>query len=294
MLGWTWGWNLSHGRSVLVPSAAVWYGAEDQLIGETSNGVAAHSGRGQALHNGVLELIERDAFMLHWLHRMSPPRFDRAGLRGDLALLAAGVEEAGYEVVLADISTDLGVPVVLALGIHEFGRRPALLVGAGASLDGAVALRHALRELFAAATGIRDAWRMSPPLEVNQVVELEDHCRAYEHPDWLPRAAFLWASDVTKDPPVVAEPRYAGGLDQLVERLASRGHDVIGVDISTPEVERCGIRVVRAIVPGLQPLAFGHRVRLGGRRLYEAPLRMAQNRGVLGEAELNPIPHCFP
>jgi ribosomal protein S12 methylthiotransferase accessory factor len=292
LLGWAWGWNVSRGRRVLVPSAAVWYGAEDQLVGETSNGVAAHSSRGHALANGALELIERDAFMLHWLHRISPPRIDRAQLRGNTAQLAAAVEGAGYDVVLADLTSDLGVPVVLALGVHELGMRPALLVGAGASLDAGAALRHALRELYAAASGVSDAWRLGAPLQVGEVVELEDHSRAYEHPDWLPRAAFLWAGAATKPPPS-GDSRAPGGLDELVARLAERGHDVIGVDITTPEVERCGLRVVRAIVPGLQPLAFGQRVRLGGRRLYEAPARMGASAAA-DEAELNPAPHCFP
>ena len=295
VLGWTWGWNVSRGERTLVPSAAVWYGAEDLLVGETSNGMAAHSGRGQALQNGILELIERDAFMIHWLHRMSPPRFDRERLRGDVAAMVDRVEEQGYTVVLADITTDLNVPVVLALGVHELGKRPALLVGAGASLEVATALHHAVRELYAAATGITGDWQLRPPLSVDEVVELEDHRRAYEHPDWLPYASFLWAGPVTKEPP---GGRPSGpsplGLRGLVEQLARKGHDAIGVDVSTPEVARCGVRVVRAIVPGLQPLAFGTRVRLGGRRLYEAPSRMDGARPVLTEAQLNAVPHCFP
>ena len=294
-LGWTWGWNVSRGERILVPSAAVWYGAEDLLVGETSNGVAAHSSPGQALHNGVLELIERDAFMIHWLHRISPPRFDPGQLRGEAAAMVQRIEEQGYTVVLADITTDLNVPVVLALGVHELRKRPALLVGAGASLDGATALRRAVRELYAAATGIMENWELRQPLNPDEVVDLKDHSRAYEHPDWLPKASFLWAGSVTKEPPgalsAESPPR---GLRPLVEQLGGKGHDVIGVDISTPEVARCGVRVVRAIVPGLQPLAFGARVRLGGRRVYEAPLRMDQTRPMLTEADLNQEPHCFP
>jgi ribosomal protein S12 methylthiotransferase accessory factor len=295
VLGWTWGWNVSRSERVLVPSSAVWYGAEDLLVGETSSGMAAHSGRGQALYNGVLELIERDAFMIHWLHRISPPLFDRDRLQGDAAATVDRLEEQAYKVVLADITTDLKVPVVLALGVHELGQKPALLVGAGASLDSATALRRALRELYAAATGIPTDWTLRPPLSADDVVELEDHSRAYEHPDWLPHASFLWAGQVMIEPPddPPASPS-SGSLRRLVEQLASNGQDVIGVDISTPEVARCGVRVVRAIVPGLQPLAFGTRVRLGGCRLYEAPRRMDDAWPILTEADLNPVPHCFP
>jgi ribosomal protein S12 methylthiotransferase accessory factor len=271
----------------------VWYGAEDLLVGETSNGVAAHSGRGQALHNAVLELVERDAFMIHWLHRISPPRFDCGRLTGRDAAMVERIEAQGYRVVLADITTDLNIPVVLALAIHERGERPALLVGAGASLDTATALRHAVRELYSAATGIRSDWQLRQPLSPDEVVELEDHSRAYEHPDWLPHASFLWAGPVATHHSA-GFPGSSCSFDSLVEQLASSGHDVIGVDITTPEVARCGVRVVRAIVPGLQPLAFGTRVRLGGRRLYDAPPRIGVTRPGGTEADLNPVPHCFP
>jgi ribosomal protein S12 methylthiotransferase accessory factor len=294
LLGWTWGWNVTRRRRVLVPSTAVWYGAEDLLVGETSNGVAAHSCRGPALQNAALELVERDAFMIHWLHGLSPPQFARDLLRGEAAEIADRVEAQGYDVFLADLTTDLDLPVVLALGVHELGRRPALLVGAGASFSGAAALIHALRELYAAAVGTSAEWKLGPCLDPDDVVELEDHRVAFEHPDWLPHAAFLWAGPVSKEPPSASPPTVEFGVRTLIDRLADKGHDVIGVDITTPEVARCGISVVRAIVPGLQPLAFGTRVRLGGRRLYEAPRRMDAMRPASCESELNKVPHCFP
>jgi ribosomal protein S12 methylthiotransferase accessory factor len=50
--------------------------------------------------------------------------------------------------------------------------------------------------------------------------------------------------------------------------------------------------VVRAIIPGLQPLTFHHRARfLGHPRLYEAPVRMGYPARL--EAELNAWPQPF-
>jgi ribosomal protein S12 methylthiotransferase accessory factor len=51
---------------------------------------------------------------------------------------------------------------------------------------------------------------------------------------------------------------------------------------------------MRAIVPGLQPLGFGPGLRLGGRRLYDAPLRMGVFSSRPAEQDLNRVPHCFP
>jgi ribosomal protein S12 methylthiotransferase accessory factor len=70
---------------------------------------------------------------------------------------------------------------------------------------------------------------------------------------------------------------------------------LVAVDLTTPDVARRGITVVRAVVPGAQPIGFGRNgLRLGGRRLYEAPVRMGYASSETTEASLNPDPHCYP
>ena len=55
--------------------------------------------------------------------------------------------------------------------------------------------------------------------------------------------------------------------------------------MTTPEVGELGLRVLRAVVPGLHPLFYGfHQRALGGDRL----------RSRLGPAADNPHPHPFP
>jgi ribosomal protein S12 methylthiotransferase accessory factor len=301
MIEWSWGYNLTQGKPVLVPTTAVWYGRTDDLLDETSSGVAAHSSRGRALLNGALELIERDAFMIHWLQSLSPPlidleRIDDATKQAQICQ----VEASGYMVRVADLNSDLDVPVFLAIGFRDDRRAPALIVGAGASLDASTALARALKELYAATLNPSPQWRLGPALGLQDVRCLEDHARAYEHPDWLPRASFLWDSPQRvefRGPRTRADDgdiHDADSLTQLIARLAEHGHDLIGVDMTPPEIERRHLKVVRAIVPGLQPLGFADRVRLGGRRLQEAPARMGYRTASTHEESLNRIPHCFP
>ena len=84
-------------------------------------------------------------------------------------------------------------------------------------------------------------------------------------------------------------------LSWIVEHLSARGFGVIGVDITAPDIARYGVRVMRAIVPGLQPLGFGPSgLRLGGRRLYDAPVRMGVFSSRPAEQDLNRFPHPFP
>ena len=300
-INWTFGYNLTRKRPILVPTTAAWYGRDDKLLGETSSGVAAHSSRGDALLHGALELIERDAFMIHWLHRLSPPLFDAEQIE-DASVQAqiVAIQATGYTVRVADLTTDLAIPAYLAIGFRTDRHAPALMVGAGCSLDAGVALGRAFKELYAATLNPTPHWRLGPPLALADVAGLEDHARAYEHPDWLERASFLWASQRRAKIGGAEEQRgdrtgdNAAALGELIARLAQHGHDLIGADITPPEIGRCRLRVVRAIIPGLQPLGFADRVRLGGRRLYEAPVRMGYRTAPTVEADLNRDPHCFP
>ena len=295
-LWWSRGFNLTQGHEQFVPSSAVYYGYDDHLLGECSSGVAAHSSRGHALLNAVLELVERDAFMIHWLHRLAPPRLDLHGVdHPRLQRMLTSVQEVGYELHILDLTTDLEIPVVLALATRDDQKRPALLVGAGAALTAAVAAERALSEVFSAMLGQSPDWSLRPAMTPAEVHRLADHSRAYEHPAWLPRAEFLWSSQRLSLRPSVLE---AGNLKQqlqaLIARLQSCGHEVIGVDMTAPEVRRHHLRVVRAIVPGLQPLGLEEGGRFGGARLYQAPLRMGYGSQLRSEAHLNPYPHCFP
>lgn len=294
---WNWGYNLTQQRPQLVPTSAVWYGYEDSLISESSSGVAAHSSRAMALLSGILELVERDAFMIHWLHRLSPPRLDKRDLTSPHHMrLLECITQSADEVHLLDLTTDLGLPVMLAVGVHRHGRRPALMLGAGAAVTISAALDKALGELYAATLSPTERWRPSPPLVDSDVIFLEDHARAYEHPDWLSKACFLWSSDrLSAGLQERSEPKAsATALLKVRQRLEECGHEVIGVDMTTSDVAPYGLCVVRAIVPGLQPLALGNRWRLGGRRLFDAPQRMGIAVTAQRAEELNHTPHCFP
>ncbi|XYJ24087.1 YcaO-like family protein [Bacillus velezensis] len=47
----------------------------------------------------------------------------------------------------------------------------------------------------------------------------------------------------------------------LLKRLEEKGLEAFAVDLTTDEALRSGMRVVRVIIPGLQPLSFSYRCR---------------------------------
>ena len=90
--------------------------------------------------------------------------------------------------------------------------------------------------------------------------------------------------------PVAASDREV--LRALVARFRDLDMPVYAVDLSTDEAIRAGLRVVRVLIPALQPLSFHYRARyLGHPRLYSAPAKMGYP--VRTERELNPWPQAF-
>jgi ribosomal protein S12 methylthiotransferase accessory factor len=81
-------------------------------------------------------------------------------------------------------------------------------------------------------------------------------------------------------------------LATAVEGLVRAGCRVAYADLTTADVRPYGIRVVRTVATGLQPMHFGYgEERLGGRRLFELPVLLGYPGQSRLESDLNPCPH---
>jgi ribosomal protein S12 methylthiotransferase accessory factor len=84
-------------------------------------------------------------------------------------------------------------------------------------------------------------------------------------------------------------------IQTLVDKLDQKDLNVIVKDLTTSDVDEAGFKVIRAVVPGMQPLDVDHTRRyFGGTRLYEVPHKMGLRNQPLTEDEVNPYPHMFP
>ena len=73
---WVWGYSLSQNRPILVPESIAYYslGHRDAYVYETSNGCAIGGSLEEAIFHGILEVVERDAFLLTWYAELPLPR----------------------------------------------------------------------------------------------------------------------------------------------------------------------------------------------------------------------------
>lgn len=265
----------------------------------TSNGLAAAADWDTALLGALLELLERDAFMLAWNARLSFPRLDWERSPELAGYHDRYLAPSGARLTAVDLSPVHEVPTVLAV---VRGHPGALVVGAGCAPTVEEAWRKSVAEAYAVRKAAREAVLREPSNPFadgfEDVCVFADHIHVYAYQENAVRAAFLDSATVTREPAEVAA--IAGGSSRergrsVVGKLAAAGIATYAIDVTSPDVRELGLVVARAIAPRLIPLDVRHDARfLGGERLYTAPVDLGFAGRPLTFAELNPDPHPFP
>jgi len=318
---WVWGYSLARREPILVPQAYAYYRThvtnpgDPSFACEISNGCALGSCLEEAILYGMVEVVERDAFLMTWYARLPAARIDLSSARDrSIPVLAEAIEaETGYQVLTFDTTMEHGIPSVWAIALRPPGtEQPGLACAAGAHLDPELAASGALSELGPILT---DLIRRYPDVaergramvgDPSLVVTMGDHSVLYANHEASSRLDFLTTSAQSRS---FADIRSRHGaadafrntdltddLTEVVRRLRSHGLDVVVVDQTTPEHRAGGFSCVKAIVPGMLPMTFGHDNRRihGLPRLSEVPRLLGYRDRSLPPQDVNPHPHPFP
>ena len=328
-LDWVWGHSQRTGGPIAVPEQAAYWGVPaprgQGVLAESSNGCGLGNSLEEAALYGLFELIERDAFLIAWWAGASLPRIAFPSRDPFLGMIRGRLDSLDYDVILLDATSDMAVPVVVAVAVHRdpAGDAPAVFVTAGAHLRRSDAIRSALVEVVVnvehaphqarQTAGAFDRRRLWPMLEDPALVEtIDDHVGVNALREARGRFESLlsgpsspagetsWGSvDASRDWSATA----AGGrdvaaiLEQVRQRALQVGVDTVIVDQTPSWVEReLGLYAARVIAPGLVSLTFGHVYRRtrGLPRLLSVPYQQGWV-GALPAYEALPFhPHPFP
>lgn len=318
---WVWGYSLARHEPILVPRAYAYYGThhtdpdDPSFAFETSNGCALGSCLEEAILYGILEVVERDAFLMTWYTRMPAERIDLSSAQDrSIPTLAQVIEaETGYRVLAFDITMEHGIPSVWAMAVCPPGAgQPALACSAGAHLHPEQAVSGALCELgpiladlIERYPGIAERGRamVSDP---SLVTTMDDHPVLYASHEAATRLEFLTASAQSRSfsdiqarhgtADAFQNTDLTDDVTEMVRRLWGHGLDVIVVDQTTPEHRAGGFCCVKVIIPGTLPMTFGHANRRiqGLPRLLEVPRLLGYRDKALLPQDINPHPHPFP
>jgi ribosomal protein S12 methylthiotransferase accessory factor len=287
VLDWTPVWSLTEQRRRLLPTNLLYFGGPTRGPAYTradSNGNAAGSSLEDAVLQGLLEVVERDAVALWWYNRTRAPGVDLDAVTDPwLAELRGVYAGLGREVWALDVTSDLQVPTMVAVSRWTAGPHEAIMLGFGSHLDPKVALRRALTEM-----------NQLMPAVVEAGPDGQFGCA--DDPDgahWLRHATVADQPYLLPDPATPprrpADFEYSCGPDLAADvhairtRLEHLGLELLVLDQTRPDV---GLPVVKVIVPGMRH--FWARFAPG--RLYEAPVQLGRLAAPTPYEELNPLP----
>jgi oxazoline/thiazoline synthase len=269
VLDWTPVWSLTRSEPCFVPFTWCYVNTpydEDPRCRFFHNGGAAGNCLEEAILQGWLELVERDAVAIWWYNRLQRPAVSLESLPEDLARQLAATVGIDSDYWVLDVTHDFGVPVCVAVSRQrETGK---LCLGFGCHLDPHLAIRRALTELCQVLE-IRE--QHSAPFDFDSIVP-----EAYLFPDagQAPVSLHTYQAPSTSD--------IADDVRTCVSRARDLGLEVLVLDYSRPDLP---LRTAKVIMPGTCHI-FPYR---RAARLYDVPVRMGWRSEPLHEAELNPL-----
>ncbi|GJL77835.1 MAG: hypothetical protein NPINA01_08240 [Nitrospinaceae bacterium] len=308
-LRWTEGHSLRDDIPRWVPAGFVYVPylfsdpEETPFFNPISTGLACGPDTAWALYKSILEVIERDTFMLVWKNRLSARRMDPWSSSDPFVHQLLNVlEYVPLDCQVFHLTSNINVPVMIVV-LKSSTAVPYTTLGIGADLDPDRALIQALEEAYLTFLGMTRFAKMKkdfqPEPDFRDIKTPTLHALAHAVcPELGSSLDFLTSSDTQLS--FDAIPNLASGskvenVKTLVKMLADKGFDVISYDLTTSDVDEVGFKVVRSVIPGMQPLDINHARRYqGGRRLYEVPVQMGLLEKPNSEADLNPYPHPFP
>lgn len=290
-LDWTPVWSLDGTRRRLLPTALLYFDGPNP-VGRSfaradSNGCAAGGSLEDAVVQGFLELVERDATAIWWYNRTRQPAvcaeaFDTPWTLRQRQLHA----QMNREIWMLDLTADLGIPVFAALSRRTDKPAEDIVLGLGAHFDPQTAMRRAIAELnqmvpfVGSARADGSGYNCSDP-------ELLDWCRTATtagHPYLLPDPGV--PARTPADYPYTPRPDLLEDISSIGRLAADHGLDVLVLDQTRPDI---GLPVVRVIVPGLRHFW----ARFGEGRLYDVPVRLGRLTRPNRYEDLNPVPIFF-
>lgn len=278
---WVAGYDLLNDETVLVPHCAVSFAYEPdvprcyRLV--TANGLASGNTLEEAICHALAELIERDALTLAELLssrlpyllvnglfctpqsaervarlRDLNPHIDPDSIPARAQRLVELFQRSGVEIRLVSITSDIGVPTVLAASWEDSdSAMSAVHAGMGTSPDAEVALVRAITEC--AQSRAVDIQAMREDFE-QQDTEVPNFQAFGKRISTIDREGWPWRTD-DRSVSMVELPSHptddvVTDIRFMLEQVKAHGvKRVVAVDLSRPDIP---VKVARVLAPGLE------------------------------------------
>jgi ribosomal protein S12 methylthiotransferase accessory factor len=252
LMSWFEGFDIVNNEPIFVPANAVFHPLPPRYRGPfrtNTNGLASGNTFEEAVFHALSEVIERDAWSLVEASRDTGPciiNIDDETIKDMQKKFA----DAQVEVIVRDITSDIGIPTMAAVADDVLLKDPMLLtIGIGTHTCARIAVMRALTEVAQSRlTQIHGAREDTTLAELRKKMGYERAKRINKY--WFRENGTEDYGSV----PSSDSDDFLTDIRYIISALKKQGLDrVIVVDLTREEI---GIPVVRVIVPGLEVFAM--------------------------------------
>ena len=303
---WINGYSLVHERLSLIPAQIVSglrpkevppEKKEPRIRERITTGLATHSNKTEALLGGALEVIERDAFMIMWLNKLSLPQIAHDDISRDNTALKELLERCTryqLSVHFVHLITDAPAYAIMAI-VRDPHMQTPIEVGLSAHTHASHAAEKALLEALRARTNARGRIRAQagkPFTKKASEINFGERHIYWADPSRLSTIDFLTSGEEVPLKENAWDSDSPGEhLKRIINWCRDAKYECIYADLGRSKKNVLGLDVVFVVIPELQPLYLNEARRYeGGERLKSVPKKF-------GYAPREPIftdvPHPF-
>lgn len=289
---WSPLWSFTEQSIKYLPTAYCYFsydGPGAQFCRADSNGHAAGNTIEEALLQGFLELVERDAVAIWWYNMLRRPGVDLSSFDDPyIDNMLRTYQKIGRELWVLDLTTDLEIASFVAVSRSKRSPTEDIIFGFGAHLDPDIAVMRAITEInqvLPSAEAPESIYRHAArSKEASFFLRWLREARVSECPYLAPDPAIPLR---TRDQYKTWEGRsLSDAFNYCVERAKSCNIEVLALNQTRPDIN---LPVVKVVAPGLRH----YWKRLGKGRLYDVPVRLGWTDHKRQEAVLNPVPMSY-
>jgi ribosomal protein S12 methylthiotransferase accessory factor len=284
---WSPAWSLTYGERRWIPTAYCYYGYSRKcnawFARADSNGCAAGHSKEEAILQGFMELVERDAVALWWYNRLQKPAVDLSSFAEPyFRELQDYYKTLHRDLWVLDITSDLNIPTFAAISCRNDKEVEDIIFGFGTHFDPQLAILRALTEVNQSLPAV---FSVTPDKD-DAYLDHDPHALSWWKTATLDNQPYLSPAEtvppkIQADYPQCWSDDFYTDVMTCVQIAKEKGLEMLVLNQTRPDT---GLHVVKVIVPGLRH--FWARFAPG--RLYDVPVQMGWLAEPLTEDQLNP------
>lgn len=259
---WHEGFNFFTGTKKLLPANLCYmdfskrrlFQNEPFFYHTSTNGVAIQQTFNRATQGAIYELIERDAFLCHWLLKITPNRINLDTLRKDsqFKFYLDKIERSGGKLYLLDITTDLEIPTIASVLITA---EEQLFVSASCGVDIAKLILKNIKDMVAFSFHPAEKNKQ----KVEKIITLTDIMPYWQNRgDIEKHMQFLLCGEEIHYTHLLHRHNTVPlTMEGLKTKLKEKNIEIYLVNLTSNTSKYFGLHTIRAVSPNLMQIYFG-------------------------------------